>query len=284
MVVPNRSSRPVSVFEAIKSTVFSTARRQSKLAVPLGIGIDGNLEVLDLGKTPHLMIAGSVTSGKREFVNSVIASLALCNRPDEVQLLLDDVTRVELPSYNGLPHLVRPVVIYLEETVAALNWLDSEIIARYQKMVKANVSNIEAYNQHHREKGMMAYLVVVIYELADLMIGEPALAEPLICKLARLSPAVGIHLVVATQRPAPDVLTGALKAHFPTRICFNVVSDEDSRVVLDVGGAEKLPENGDMLFLAAGMTRLQYIKGCYISDAEIDSIVCSKRISSEQDI
>ncbi len=276
MAVPNRSSSPVSVFEAIKSTVFSTARRQSKLVVPLGIGINGNLEVLDLDKMPHLLIAGSLTSGKREFVNSVIVSLVLCTRPDEVKLLLDDVTRVELVSYNRLPQLLRPVVTQMEETVDVLRWLDSEITARYQKMVKANVSNIEAYNQDHRKEGMMAYIVVVIYELSDLMISKHDIAEPLVCGLARSAPNAGIHLVVATQRPAPDVLTSALKANFPARICFNVVSAEDSRVVLDMGGAEKLPENGDMLFLAGGTTIPRYIKGCSISDEEIDSLVSSE--------
>ena len=273
MKLPNQRNNQLSIFQTLQSDIFRKARRQSKLAVPMGMGINGNMEILDLGKASPLLIAGWVTSGKREFVNCVIASLAVCNRPDEVQLLLDDVTRVELISYNGLPHLLRPVNIQLEKTINLLHWLEREINTRHQKLARANVSNIESYNQHHREEGMMAYLVIVIYELSDLMYSRRDLAEPLICKLAESGPSTGVHLIVATQRPEPKVLTKALKAVFRTRICFNVVSDVDSKVVLDVVGAEKLPENGDMLFLVAGMTIPQHIKGFHISDSEIDSII-----------
>ena len=273
MTLPNHSNSLLSVFEALQSEVFKKARQQSNLVIPMGMGNSDNMEILDLGKASPLLIAGSVTSGKREFVNGIIASLAAGNRPDEVQLLLDDVTRVELISYNGLPHLLRPVNFRLEETVNLLHWLENEITARYQKLARAKVPNIESYNQHLREEGRMTYLVVVIYELSDLMYSRHDIAEMLICKLAQSGPNTGVHLVVATQRPEPRVLTEALKAVFRTRICFNVVSEIDSKVVLDVGGAEKLPENADMLLLAAGMTIPQHIKGFHISDSEIDSIV-----------
>ena len=272
MTSPNQNNGLFSILQALQSDAFRKARQQSKLVVPLGTGINGNMEILDLIKASPLLIAGSVTSGKREFVNGIIVSLAASNHPDEVQFLLDDVTRVELISYNGLPHLLQPVNFRLEKTIDFLRWLENEITARYQKLAKANVSNIESYNRHYREKGVMAYLVVIIYELADLMISRRDLAEPLICQLAKSGPSTGVHLVVATQRPEPRVLTRALKAVFRTRICFNVVSDIDSKVVLDVGGAEKLSENRDMLFLAAGETIPQHIKGFHISESEIDNI------------
>lgn len=276
MMVPSQGNGQISIYEAIKGTPFRIAREQSKLIIPLGRGIDGNIKILDLSQERHLVIAGSVLSGKTEFVNSVIASLAMCNRPDEVRLLLDDVTRVELLSFNGLPHLVRPVVTRLEETLEAIDWLNTEISTRYQEMLVANASSIEAYNRKNK-KDMMAYLVFVIYELSDLMIGKRDIAEPLICRIAQFGPDAGIHLVVATQRPEPAVLTAAIKASFPTRICFNVVSAEDSRAVLDIDGAERPMENGEMLYLAPGMISPQRLLGCSISDKEIDNIVRSRR-------
>jgi S-DNA-T family DNA segregation ATPase FtsK/SpoIIIE len=275
MTLPNQRNNRLSLIQALQSNVFRKARQQSKLAVPIGMGISGNMEILDLSKASPLLVAGSVTSGKREFVNGIIASLAICNRLDEVQLLLDDVTRVELVSYNHLPHLLRPVNVDLDETVDLLYRLETEINARYQKLVSANTLNIESYNRRHREEGIMTYLVVVIYELSDLMYSRRDVAEPLICKLAKSGPSTGVHLVIVTQRPQTEVFTNSLKSVFRTRICFNVVSDVDSKVVLDVGGAEKLSENADMLFLAAGTTIPQHLKGFQISDAEIDSIQAS---------
>jgi DNA segregation ATPase FtsK/SpoIIIE, S-DNA-T family len=275
MTTPNPKNNLLSLIQALQSNVFRKARQQSNLIVPMGMGISGNMEILDLSKASPLLIAGSVTSGKREFVNGIIASLAIRNRYDEVQLLLDDVTRVELVSYNHLPHLLRPVNIDLDETADLLHWLDNEINARYQKLVRANVSNIESYNRHLREKGRMAYLVVVIYELSDLMYSRRDVAEPLICKLAKSGPSTGVHLVIVTQRPQTEVFTNSLKSVFRTRICFNVVSDLDSKVVLDMSGAEKLSESADMLLLAAGTTIPQHLMGFHISDAEIDNIQAS---------
>jgi DNA segregation ATPase FtsK/SpoIIIE, S-DNA-T family len=273
MTSSNKRNNQLSVFQALQSDAFQKSRQQSKLVIPLGMGINGSMAILDLVKASPLLIAGSLTSGKREFVHGLIASLAVCNRPDEVQLLLDDVTRVELISYNCLPHLLGPVNIQLDETVKLLHWLENEITARYQKLARANVSNIESYNRHHREEGIMAYLVVVIYELSDLMYSRRDLAEPLICRLASSGPNTGVRLVIVTQRPEPEVITEALKAVFRTRICFNVVSEIDSKVVLDTGGAEKLSEDGDMLFLAAGETIPQRIKAFHITDSEIDGII-----------
>ncbi len=207
----------------------------------------------------------------------------MCHQPNEVQLLLDDVTRVELLSFNGLPHLVRPVVIELEETLEAISWLDTEIGSRYQIMFMDNTSNIEEYNRENK-RDAMPYLVFIIYELSDLMIGERDIAESIIYHITRSGPDAGVHMIIATQRPEPAVFTAALKECFPARICFNVVSSEDSRTVLDVGGAEKLMGNSDMLFLAPGMTTPQRLQGCTITDEEIDSIVRSKGLSSERNI
>jgi len=165
------------------------------------------------------------------------------------------------------------VVIYLEETAAALNWLDTEINSWYQKLVTVRTPNIEAYNKQHRVGKPIPYLVAVIYELSDLMVGKPALAESLICKLAQSSPNVGIHLVIATQRPAPDVITTGLKASFPTRVCFNVVSHEDSKVVLDMEGAEKLLGRGDMLYMPTEASKPKRLQGSFVSDVEIERLV-----------
>jgi S-DNA-T family DNA segregation ATPase FtsK/SpoIIIE len=273
MTDTNYSANRIPLREAIEDPNFATAREESKLVIPLGTGDDGSMEVLNLCSEPHLLVAGSVNSGKTEFLNCIIASLALCSRPDEVNLILDDVTRVELSSFNGLPHLVRPVVVYVEEALEALHWLDREVAARYQRMAAVKATNILAYNQGNRPGKLMPYLVVVIYELSDLMIGFPEAVEPLICKLARSSPDAGIHLVIATQRPAPEVITGTLKASFTARVCFSVISSTDSMVVLDTEGAEKLNERGEMLYLVTGESRPRRLQGFHIADAEIDNLV-----------
>jgi DNA segregation ATPase FtsK/SpoIIIE, S-DNA-T family len=268
----NPSTGPLSVMEAINSDTFRSARQQYGLVIPLGVTTDGNLKVLDLVKAPHVLCVGSVTSGKTKFVNSLIASLVKCYPPHEVQLLLDDVTRVELVGFNGLKHLVRPVVIDLEETLFALDWLANELATRFQKMSGAGFSNIEEYNQKYRCE-RMPYLVYFIYELSDLMVGEGDIGEPSICQLATSGPAAGVHIILATQRPEPQVLTAALKARFPVRVCFNLVSIEDSKVVLDIEGAEKLNEKDEMLYFTEGLTKPESLRGCSISDEEIEKLV-----------
>ena len=271
MTIADHANKRFTLREAIESTAFQLARDKSRVVIPIGRRVDGGLEVLDLHKTPNLLVAGSVTSGKTAFVHCVIASLATCNRADEVQLLLDDVTRVELVSYNELPHMVRPTVVELRETIATLGWLETQINIRSQELVRPEKANIDAHRQHELERPM-PHLVLVIYELADLMLCEPDLAEPLICRLARSAPDAGVHLIIATQRPSPDVITARVKANFPARACFNVVSPKDSRVILDMEGAERLGEDSDMLFLSPESSTPMRIQGCSISEAEIDSL------------
>lgn len=284
MTAPFQGKTQVPVFEVITSATFSKAREQSKLVIPVGKNLNGNIKILDLAQERNLLIAGSVTSGKTKFVNAIIASMVMCYQPDELKIILDDVTRVELLSYNGLPHLVRPVVTQLEETLEAIGWLDAEIHSRYRKMSTAEVSNIEGYN-HKNKKDKMAYLVFVIYELSDLMIGKRSSAEPIICRIAQSGPDAGIHMIIATQRPERAVLTPNLKAQFPARICFHVVAAEDSRAILDMDGAEKLKEESEMLYLSSGAAKPEHLRGCSISDDEIDNAVSSaKRVKPDANV
>jgi S-DNA-T family DNA segregation ATPase FtsK/SpoIIIE len=272
MTIDNYPYSRLPLLEVISSHNFQAKREEFRLVIPLGIRTDGSIEILNLYKQPNLLVAGSVSSGKTQFINCVIASLVLCNQSDEVRLLLDDVTRVELLSFNGLPHLVRPVVIYLEDSIKALKWLDNEMTARYRQLTAVKASNIQEYNQKKIVGKPMPYLVVVIYELSDIMVGFPEMAEPLICKLARTSSDAGIHLIIATQRPTPEVFTSALKTSFPNRVCFSVISSVDSMVVLDIEGAEKLSDQGEMLYLAADESKLRRLWGFTISDVEIDNL------------
>jgi len=265
-----RLARMVPLRVAIQSNAFQEAARRSGLVIPLGRGPQG-IETLDILKSPHLLIAGAVLSGKTEFVYCVVASLALVSDAEEVRLLLIDPTRVELTSFNGLPHLAAPVVVDVDEAIDVLRGVEGEIRARRNRLASVGVDNIESYNSRNSiEK--MPYLVIVIYEVSDLMIGFPGIVEPLICGLAKSSPAVGIHLVVATQRPAVDVVTPALKASFPARLCFAVVSSTDSMVVLDRTGAERL-EDGDVLYMLSSDTEPRRLRGCTVSYTEIDRIV-----------
>jgi DNA segregation ATPase FtsK/SpoIIIE, S-DNA-T family len=271
--VPNSEISLVALRTVLESESFRTIK--GPLPIALGQDVAGNAIATDLAAMPHLLIAGATGSGKSVCVNAIIASL-LCNRtPDEVQFIMIDPKMVELTSYNGIPHLRAPVVIELERVVGVLNWATREMDSRYKMFNRARARNIEAYNQALVAKGEkpLPYVVVVIDELADLMMVAPDEVERSICRIAQMARATGIHLVIATQRPSVDVVTGLIKANFPARISFAVTSQVDSRVIIDTVGADKLLGRGDMLFMAPDSSKLQRLQGCYVSDKELSALV-----------
>jgi len=229
----------------------------------------------DLATMPHLLIAGATGSGKSVCVNAIIASLLCTRTPDEVQFIMIDPKMVELTTYNGIPHLRAPVVIELERVVGVLNWATREMDNRYKMFNRARARNVDAYNQMliARHEKPLPYIVVIIDELADLMMIAPDEVERSICRIAQMARATGIHLVIATQRPSVDVVTGLIKANFPARISFMVTSQVDSRVIIDTGGAEKLLGRGDMLFMSPDASKLARLQGCYVSDKELSALV-----------
>jgi S-DNA-T family DNA segregation ATPase FtsK/SpoIIIE len=231
---------------------------------------------------PHLLIAGTTGSGKSVCVNAIITCLMTNNTPDELKFLMVDPKRVELTTYNGVPHLIAPVVVDLEKVVGVLNWVTREMDERYRKFAKSGSRNIDDYNRKIEENNLregatkeprLPYIVVVIDELADLMMLAPDETEKTICRLAQMARATGIHLIIATQRPSVDVVTGLIKANFPARIAFSVASSVDSRVILDTTGAERLLGRGDMLYVAPEVGSPQRLQGCYVSDREIHKLV-----------
>ena len=239
------------------------------MAVALGKGSAGEMVSADLAKMPHLLIAGATGSGKTVCLDSVIASLLMHNTPDDLQFVMVDPKRVELTAFEGVPHLSAPVVTDADKTVVALKWLTHEMEGRYRKLSLAGANNIELYNKSKNVEKSLPYLVLVIDELADLMMAKQSEVEPLICRLAQMGRAVGIHEVIATQRPSVDVVTGLIKANFPTRISFALVSQVDSRTILDNAGAEKLLGRGDMLYLPADAAKPTRLQGCFVSREEI---------------
>ena len=270
--VPNPSPSIVSLKRVMKSKSFSSLNRKSMLPVALGRGSDGDEVVLDLARMPHLLIAGSTGSGKSVCMNAIISCLIMKRTPADLQMLLIDPKRVELTPYNGVPHLVTPVVVETDRVVNLLKGLIREMMDRYRTMEEVGVRNIEAYNQASpRDK--MPYVVVAIDELADLMMTAAFDVEQSICRLAQLGRATGIHLIIATQRPSVDVITGLIKANFPSRISFGVTSQVDSRTILDATGAERLLGRGDMLYQPIDGTRPTRVQSVFISDEEISSIV-----------
>jgi S-DNA-T family DNA segregation ATPase FtsK/SpoIIIE len=222
---------------------------------------------------PHLLIAGATGSGKTVCLNAIICCLILNNTPSDIRFIMIDPKRVELTTFNSIPHLATPVIVDANKAVDALRWLSQEMNKRYQTMAGVGARNIEAYNKNKQGDDKMAYLVLVIDELADLMMLGGDEVEQTLCRLAQLSRAVGIHLVVATQRPSVDVVTGLIKANFPTRISFAVTSQVDSRTILDSAGAEKLLGSGDMLYLPTEAGKPKRLQGCYVSDAEMERLV-----------
>ncbi|MCA0986391.1 DNA translocase FtsK [Guptibacillus algicola] len=272
--VPNPSSRPVFIREIVRNGVFQS--KDAVLNAALGFDIGGNAKVTDIHKMPHGLIAGATGSGKSVCINSILVSLLLNSNPADVKMLLIDPKMVELAPYNGLPHLVTPVINDVKEATTALKWAVDEMEERYEKFAAAGVRDIKRYNdraiEHGEPQHKLPYIVVVIDELADLMMVSPQDVEDAICRIAQKARACGIHLLVATQRPSVDVITGLIKANIPTRIAFSVSSQIDSRTILDTSGAEKLLGKGDMLCLENGSSKPVRLQGNFVSDEEIERV------------
>lgn len=281
--IPNKIVNIVKMRELINSEEFMNAK--SKLTVILGKDIAGNITTADLAKMPHLLIAGSTGSGKSVCINSFIISLLYKASPDEVRLLMVDPKVVELGIYNGISHLLVPVVTDPRKAAGALNWAVTEMLKRYNIFAENNVRDLTAYNKMVQQKlksmdfkendkpKMMPQIVIIIDELADLMMAAPNEVEDAICRLAQMARAAGMHLVIATQRPSVDVITGTIKANIPSRIALSVSSQIDSRTILDASGAEKLLGRGDMLFSPVGSAKPIRVQGCYLTDNEIENVL-----------
>lgn len=274
--VPNQRPRPVFLREITDQPIFQQAK--SPLTIALGLDIAGKPVVTDLSKMPHGLIAGATGSGKSVCINSTIISLLYKASPEQVKLLLIDPKMVELAPYNDIPHLISPVITNAKAATAALKWAVEEMERRYEAFARAGARNIETYN---RTQEAFPYIVIIIDELADLMMIAPQDVEEAIARIAQKARAAGIHLLVATQRPSVDVLTGLIKANIPTRIAFSVSSQVDSRTIIDAAGAERLLGRGDMLFLDNGTSKPVRLQGCYISDEEIDRVVDHVRKQGE---
>ncbi|MFA5628679.1 MAG: DNA translocase FtsK [Dehalococcoidales bacterium] len=271
--VPNSSFGTVSLRSVIESNNFQKLLVKSKLAMALGKGAGGEAVSGDLAKMPHLLIAGATGSGKTVCLNAIICCLLMCNTPFDTRLIMIDPKRVELVQFNSLPHLMTPVIVDTNKALNAMRWLSQEMDMRYKRLAEAGARNIEGYNKTRTGKDRMPNIVLIIDELADLMMAGFDEVEHTLCRLAQLARAIGIHLVVATQRPSVDVVTGLIKANFPTRISFAVTSQVDSRTILDMVGAEKLLGKGDMLYMPTEEAKPKRLQGCFISDPEIERLV-----------
>jgi DNA segregation ATPase FtsK/SpoIIIE, S-DNA-T family len=271
--VPNKSASLVTIREVIETAAFREG--SNKLALGLGNDVSGQSIVADLTKMPHLLIAGATGQGKSVCTNALITSLLFQVTPEHLRMLLIDPKRVELTGYNGLPHLALPVLVESHQAAAALRWAVAEMDRRYKLFSSAGVRNIAAYNDKAAQKlaRPLPYVVIVIDELADLMMVAAGEIEELICRIAQLARAVGIHLIIATQRPSTDIITGLIKANIPSRIAFAVGSQVDSRVILDAGGAEKLLGRGDMLYQPVDAGKPTRIQGAFVSDQEVEGVV-----------
>lgn len=272
--VPNRTTDMVSLREIIESDEFCDAK--SKVSFCLGKSIEGEACVADIAKMPHMLIAGSTGSGKSVCINSIIMSIMYKAKPSEVKLIMIDPKVVELSVYNGIPHLLIPVVTDPKKAAGALNWAVQEMENRYQLFASKGVRDIRGYNeqlQNEGEDGVLPQIVIVIDELADLMMVASHEVEDAICRIAQKARAAGMHLIIATQRPSVDVITGIIKANVPSRIAFTVSSQIDSRTILDMGGAEKLLGRGDMLYYPVGEAKPIRIQGSFVSDSEIEQVI-----------
>ncbi len=273
--IENENINMVTLREIIDSQAFKDAK--SKITFAVGKDIAGNAIVADLKSMPHLLIAGSTGSGKSVCINSIITSILYKADPEEVKLVLIDPKVVELGNYNGIPHLLIPVVTEPTKAAAALNWAVAEMTDRYKKFAEAQVRDLESYNNTMRIQGeeeeIMPQIVIIIDELADLMMAAPSQVEESICRLAQMARAAGMHLIVATQRPSVDVITGVIKANIPSRIAFAVSSQFDSRTILDMSGAEKLVGKGDMLFKPLGTGIPVRVQGTFVSDGEVHNVI-----------
>lgn len=277
--VPNRTSRTVFISEIINSPEFLNS--SSPLTAVLGLDIAGKPIVTDLRKMPHGLIAGATGSGKSVCINTILISLLYKATPDELKLILIDPKMVELAPYNRIPHLVSPVITDVKAATAALKWAVEEMERRYELFAHTGVRDISRFNElaeeHKQYSDKLPYMVIIIDELADLMMMSPADVEEAICRIAQKARACGIHLIIATQRPSVDVITGLIKANVPTRIAFSVSSQIDSRTIIDISGAEKLLGRGDMLFLENGSSKPVRLQGTFVSDNEIDDVVAHVR-------
>ena len=281
--LPNKVSVGVSFREMIGFFSVPEYKSDNKLRVALGKDIMGEPEFMDINKMPHLLIAGSTGSGKSVCVNCIISSILMRAKPDEVKLIMVDPKKVELSMYNAIPHLLMPVITDPRRASAALQKVVSEMMDRYDKFEDSKTKNIEGYNNYLKNKNknlpeesqisLLPYIVVIIDELADLMVVAKKEVEDSIMRITQMARAAGIHLIVATQRPSTDVITGVIKANIPSRIAFAVSSQIDSRTILDSSGAEKLLGKGDMLFDPMGATTLTRIQGAFISEEDVSKIV-----------
>ncbi|KKU48776.1 hypothetical protein A3H10_00070 [Candidatus Uhrbacteria bacterium RIFCSPLOWO2_12_FULL_46_10] len=267
--VPNQSVAIVHLREILESEEFQ--KRHSNLMLALGKDVSGRSWVVDLEKMPHLLVAGATGSGKSVALNSIILSLLYQNNPSDLKFIIIDPKRVEFPDYQHIPHLLTPVITEVPATVNALKWLIKEMDRRFSLLASFGSRNIQSYNQQSTEK--LPYIIVIIDELADLMVAAASEVEGAIIRLAQMARAVGIHLVLATQRPSVDVITGLIKANITARVAFSVASLMDSRTILDTGGAEKLIGRGDMLFISAEITRPKRLQGALVGDEEIARVV-----------
>jgi DNA segregation ATPase FtsK/SpoIIIE, S-DNA-T family len=268
--LPNRAPEFVSLRKMLESDNMKKAK--SKLAVALGLDVSGNPVVAEISKMPHLLIAGSTGSGKSVCINAFISSILFRASPQEVKFIMVDPKRVELTGYNGIPHLLSPVIVEPEKVLSALKWSTTEMDRRYKLFAEVGARNIDAYNELSGFQAL-PYIVIIIDELADLMMFAQVEAEDAITRIAQMARATGIHLVLATQRPSVDVLTGLIKANVPTRISFAVSSMIDSRVIIDGPGAEKLLGRGDMLFIPPDQAKPTRVQGAFVSDKEIHALI-----------
>jgi len=267
--LPNRAPEFVNLRKMIESDVVRG--NDSKLVVSLGLDVSGKPIIADLGRMPHVLIAGQTGSGKSVCINTFLATLLFRASPSEVKLILVDPKRVEMTSYNGIPHLLSPVIVEPEKVVSALRWVLTEMERRYKIFAQAGVRNIDGYNEMSGFQAL-PYIVLVVDELADIMLFAPVEVEDSITRIAQMSRATGIHMILATQRPSVDVITGLIKANIPCRVAFAVSSQVDSRVILDTQGAEKLLGRGDMLYLPPEQAKPMRIQGAFVSDREISSL------------
>lgn len=268
--IPNRGLEFVTLKKMLSSEVMHKAK--SKLAVALGLDVSGSPVIADIGKMPHVLVAGTTGSGKSVLINSWICSLLFRTTPNEVKIIMVDPKRVELIGYNGIPHLLTPVIVEQDKILSALRWAMAEMENRYKQFAEVGVRNIDGFNEMSGFQAM-PYIVIFIDELADLMAYAPVEVEDAICRLAQMARATGIHLVLSTQRPSVDVITGLIKANVPSRIAFNVSSMIDSRVIIDMPGAEKLLGRGDMLYIPPDQSKPSRIQGTFVSEHEVNKVV-----------
>lgn len=274
--IPNKTRATVSLREILETAQYSTQVSKSKLSVAMGKNITGDAIICDIAKMPHLLIAGTTGSGKSVCLNSMIISILFNASPDEVKLLMIDPKQVEFTVYNGIPHLLVPVVADPKKAAGALGWAVTEMLKRYKMFSDQNVRDIKGYNRNARLKNEFPELpqvVIFIDELSDLMMAAKKEVEDSICRLAQMARAAGMHLVIATQRPSVDVITGVIKANIPSRVALSVSSQVDSRTIIDQSGAETLLGNGDMLYSPIGVSKPVRVQGCFVSDTEVEEVV-----------